>query len=324
MAAILLVSGLAAQSELRTAHPELLGFAITFDLTLTAAACHWLLGVRRGGLPAWTIVPLLLLGLAVSRVLVPDTFETTSRVSILVLAIVEGTLLTFAVLRVRTIFRGYRAARLAGAEHFDALEAGWLALAPAWPRLTAWVRLEIQVWTLFVFGWWFERRPADGPLVFTHHKRSGWFVVMGVLTFLVVSEGALIHLWLDSAGHSIAKWVSFAVHAYSVLWLIGDAQGLRVYRTSISRTRGELTLEVRVGLRGHARIPVSNLAEVVTGSWEKAGPDEVLLTLHGAANVRLAFVEPNSVKSMFGPETRVCALLLQVDEPDAFARACAT
>jgi len=320
LAALVLLSWQVVNSELLTLEPELVGVAVLVDLTLTAALCHYLLGVRRGGLLAWTIIPVMILGVITSRLLLPKHIGRDGALPLLGAALVECCVLGLAVFRVRTIRRGYLAAKRTGAETFDALEAGFLALAPSMPLLAAWARLEFQLWSLFFVGWAFKRRPARGPNVFTHHRQSHWFTILGVLLFLVLMEGSIVHWWLHSSGHTVAKWLVFAVHFYGVVWLVGDLQATRVYRSSLVLKDGEPTLDVRIGLRGSAQVRLSNIAEVTTGSWDKVGQDEGLIALQGTANVRLSFVAPNPYKPVLGAPKPVRSLLIHIDDPDAFKR----
>ena len=80
-------------------------------------------------------------------------------------------------------------------------------------------------------------------------------------------------------------------------------------------------LFLSVGLRQRARIAVSDVAEVTTGGWDKAGEGELLAVVQGAANVRLAFRTPANVRPMLGAAKPTQSLLLQVDEPEDFRAA---
>jgi hypothetical protein len=113
--ALVLLSWAVAQSALMQAQPHFVGFAILVDMTLTAAACHYLLGVRRAGLFAWTVIPVMALGLFVSGTLLPEELTREGTLPLIGIALVESAVLLSALLRVRTIVREYRVARRAGA-----------------------------------------------------------------------------------------------------------------------------------------------------------------------------------------------------------------
>ncbi len=313
-----LMSWAFANSRLLQEQPQLVGYAILLDLTLSAALCHWLIGVRLGGAPAWTLLPLVALGLALGRLLLPAEVASTGTLPLVALGLVEAAALGLAVARLRAIRRAYAAARRSGAEAFDALEMGVLALAPHLPGVAAWVRLELQLWTLALLGWFFEPAPKDAPHVFTHHRESGWFGLVGVVCFLLLLEGGLVHWWLHASGYTAAKWALFALHVYTFVWLIGDAQALRIYRSSIRRRGDQWVLSLSVGLRHRARISLADVAEVTVGAWDEPGEDELLAVVQGAANVRLALRTSVSVRPTLGAAKSARSLLLQVDEPEAF------
>jgi hypothetical protein len=279
------------------------------------------LGVRLGGLPRWTILLVLAIGLAVGRALLPADIANTGTFALIVIALVECSALAFAAVNIRKIVRELSAAKRRGADGFDAFETALLALAPSAPGLVSYARFELQIWTMFLFGWRFTPRPPDGPTVFTHHKEPHWFAIVGIFTFLVMVEGALAH-WLLHAYHfTTAKWIFAACSFYALVWLLGDVQALRVYRSSLQTSNSDHTLSLRIGARGHSTISVRNIASVEIGAWDKPGPGEELFVLFGKANVKLSFHEPNAYKPAIGGEKRIRTLLTQIDDPERFKRA---
>lgn len=316
LSTLALFSWYVAHTTLLRAHPHLIGGAIAFDLTLTAALCHYLLGIRLGGLPYWTTIPVGLTGLALCRVILPAHLTSGGLLLAAAVAIIESSAVIVTALRIRALRRSFNQAKRQGADSFDALETAFQAIFPSLPLGAAWLRLEIQLWTLALLGWTIKSKPQNGPNVFTHHKRSNYLTILGVIAFLIISEGALVHLWLHATHHNTAKWISLAIHAYCTIWLLGEAQATRIYRSSLQQH----TLHVRVGLRGHAQIPVENIKRVDIGTWQKADDEEALLTLQGTANIKLELSQPTQVKQLLSPPRPIAALLLQVDDPEAFKK----
>jgi hypothetical protein len=74
------------------------------------------------------------------------------------------------VTRIRTIASGFRDARRSGADRLSAFESGLLALGPRAAPLARWVRLELEVWFLFAFGWFMRPRVPRGSIGFSHHE----------------------------------------------------------------------------------------------------------------------------------------------------------
>lgn len=203
---------------------------------------------------------------------------------------------------------------------FGALEAGLLALGAHAAPVARWARLELELWFFAVTGWWSKPHVPAGAAAFSHHREVGWPAIAAVLTMLVVVEGALVHLWLDSAGLTLLKWLVCAAHVYGLIWLLGDAQALRLRRTLLW-AGDEPCLDVRVGVRGSGRFALSQLAEVRMGSWDGAGPGEQLLSVSGPANLRITFRQEAQLALALRAPVRLQVLLLQVDEPARLAAA---
>jgi hypothetical protein len=315
-------SAFIAKSQLTALAPEFIGSAVLIDLVLTSALCHWIIGVRLGGLPAWTTVPVAAAGLAISRTTLPSGVGDAGTLPLAALAAVEGATLLLMVARVATILGAFRAVRATGAGRLCALEAGLMALGPLTAPFARWVRLELEVWGFFLFGWYLQARVPRLATAFTHHRDAGWSAIAGAFAMLLVVEGAVVHLWLAHAGHAAAMWIALGLHVYGFVWIVGDALALCVNRTCLhaGQNGAEPILELRVGIRARGRFPILSLVEVRTGTWDAARPDEQLVRISGSANVKLIFGRPVEFKRMLGAPVETRCLLLQVDDPARFER----
>jgi hypothetical protein len=316
-------SAFIAKSQLAALEPELIGAAVLIDLVLTSALCHWIIGVRRGGLPAWTTVPVAAAGLAISRLVLPSTVGDAGILPLAALVAVEGATALVMLTRVPIILNAFRSARAGGAGRLIALEAGLMALGPHMAPLARWVRLELEVWGFFVFGWYLLSRVPRRMTAFTHHKDAGWSAIAGVLAMLLVVEGAVVHLWLAHSGPAAAMWIALGLHVYGFVWVVGDALALCVNRTHLlsGHNGAEAILELQVGIRARGRFPISSVVEVRTGTWDAVGPDEQLIRVSGPANVKLTFGHAVEFRRMLGAPVETKAMLLQVDDPVRFEQA---
>ncbi|MEY2929967.1 MAG: hypothetical protein RL033_716 [Pseudomonadota bacterium] len=316
------VSAFIARSHLTALAPGLIGSAVLIDLVFTSAFCHWMLGVRLGGLPPWTTVSVAAAGLAISRIILPAGVGDTGLLPLLVLVAVESATLLLMVTRVGTILGAYRAARATGAGRFCAVEAGLTALGPHLALLARWVRVELEVWAFFLFGWYLQARVPRGATAFTHYEDAGWTAIASALAVLVFGEGAVVHLWLAHSGHAAAMWLALGLHVYGFVWIVGDAMALRVKRTYLlsGQDGAEPILELQVGIRARGRFAISSIVEVRTGNWDEAGSGEQLVRVSGSANVKLLFGSPVVLRRMFGAPVETMGLLLQVDDPHRFER----
>jgi len=283
--------------------PDHFAFAATFDLTVSATLIVWWLGVRRRALPAWVAVVTLSLGIAIAKARVPHA-------PIGALAALGGALevvsMGWLLLRIRRVIRVARAARDAGP--IGAIEAGLVAARiPA--RVAAILASELAVVVLAVTGWF--RRPRDGGFAM---RSTGWLLFAGVIGFLVIVETTVLHIALAAMWSPTAAWISTASSAYTLLWLLGDAQAIRLYPVAIV---GD-TLRVIVGVRWRAAIP---LTEIVSVTEISEVPDGALGLALLAPTVLVTLRAPIEVHGLLGRRRRADRIALTIDDPKAFAAA---
>jgi hypothetical protein len=316
------VSLAVVSSQLMVRNPQLVGTAVFLDLVLTASAGHWLLGVHWGRLPPWTLIPVASLGLIVSQVILPSSVVSQGILPLALAAVVEVLALLFVALRIRTVVGGYRSARRQGLDAFSAFQAGLQALGAYAAPVARWARLELELWFFACTGWFSRPRVPARAVAFSHHREGGWSAIALVLTLLVVIESVLMHLWLASAGFVTVQWLLLALHAYALIWILGDAHALRLRRTTLrSLPDGGVELDLCVGVRARARVPLSAIADARLGSWDVAQPGERLVRVAGPANVRIAFCQDVQLDRALGAPASMRVLLLQVDEPALLVRA---
>lgn len=283
--------------------PGVIGLAATFDLTVSAALLVWWLGVRRGGMPWWFAVATLSWGVSLARSHVPH-----APLGVLFVAggVLEVATMTWLAIRIRRVIRGARAARDAGP--IGAIEAGLLAARfPA--RAATIVATELAVAWLVVTGWF--RRPRAGFAM----RSTGWMLFAGVIGFLIVVETAAAHIALVMWKPWIA-WLSTVSSAYMLLWLIGDAQAIRLYPIAIA----DGALRVRVGIRWRATIALADIASVTES---RSVPDGALSLAVLEPTVLVTLRAPVEVVGLVGIRRRADRIALTIDEPAAFIAAIA-
>jgi hypothetical protein len=257
--------------------------AAAIDLTVTAGAVAYWLGVR-----GRTLAAIVAAGALAAKLVLG---------SVLVVAIaVELAMLTAIALRIRTARRAWLAAR----DH--RLDAALAAVLP--PLAAAIVATEATVMRHAITGW--RRRTTRAFAL-----NSGWSLTAGVLVALVAAETPAVHLLLVAVGAPTAAWIATALSIYSALWLVGDAHALRHGGVSIA---GDV-LELELGVRWRARIPFAAIAHVSRGSEA-----ELDLALAGA-NVVVELHEPLELSGLFGRRRSARSIALELDEPVAFIAA---
>lgn len=309
-AALYTLAWFALRGPLFATHPEVLGPAIAIDLVLTAAAVHWVFGVRVGGLPSWSVSAVALVGAGVVSQAVPGAHSTGWLIALL--AAVELGFGGLVLWRLTTLVRESRTARDTGADWLTALETG-LAESLESRTLAAAVVAEFQLLALGLAGVF--RRAPTGPHQFTVHQTVGWVPIAGALLVLSPAEMILAHWLAEAVAGPLAAWALTGLTVYSLLWLWGDAQAMRLHPITLDAH----TLHLRVGLRWRATIPRARVRALEPATDT---PDDALdLTVLGPANAVLVLDAPVEVAGPFGLVRTGQRLALQLDDPDAFRAA---
>ena len=297
------------------ARPGMMGGAVAFDLLVVVPALWAWLGVRRAGLPAITVAPVLVACWIAGRALLPAAAEGGLELAAAAAPVLEGALLVYLGLRVRRIARACRTSDLPDAV-LRLREGVASVLGEGLPaRLAAEEASTLR---------YLVRPPADRGSpgeAFSYHRRSGWGAMVVALSLAVAAEATAIHFLL--AGWSLtAAWIVTALSVYGGLWLVADWRATRNRPLAV----GDDGLLVRVGLRWTARVPAEAVA-----SARRARPGEALdgertlsTALPGPPDVVVELARPVAVAGPFGLDRTVTRLGLAVDEPDAFLAALAS
>lgn len=283
--------------------PGVISAAATFDLTVTATLAMWWLGVRRGGLPKWLAVVTLSWGVAMARAHVP---HAPLQALLIAGGILEWVTIGWIAIRLRRVVRATRAARDLGP--IDALTTG-LQAARMPARVATILATELVIVWVAVTGWF--RRPRTGFAM----RGTGWILFAGVLGFVIAAETAGMHIILGMWKPWLA-WLSTVSSAYMLLWLVGDAQLIRLYPVAIA---GD-ALRVMIGIRWRVTIPLAEIAEVTACSKL---PDGALNLALFEPTVLVTLRAPVEVVGLLGRRRRADRIALTIDEPAAFLAAVA-
>ena len=286
--------------------PEMGAFGVTFDFCVTIPALYYALVVRRGAHPA-TLIPVFGGGMILARLVVPRGHQEFLHSLAPLGSVLDLVLLAVVFARVRRISRVLRTAdagdpvekiRVACEGIFGAGRlAGFLSaeIAILWYALFSWRRTTAHAET--------RRRPSPDGLTF--YRASGWPTVLAVVFLLIAGEGFGAHLLL-SRWSIRAAWTFTALDFYSVLWLLGDFQALRLRPATFD---GE-TLRLRFGLRWSAEIDASNIetvARLAPGEFPKSR-DTLRFSMLDEPRYAIRFREPVAFRGIAGLQRRVRAV----------------
>lgn len=305
--ALAILSAVVVRMSAFAAHPDVLAWAFTFDLTISLPLLWWLFAVRSGRANAVTLIPIFVIGVAAAARIIPaaqHSFVDQLRYVAAPLDLVTIALVVRRVARIRRIDGGgdrIAAIERACAELFG---NGYAARA---------VAFEISI-VYYAFAGWRKRPPAG----FTVHQRSGWASVIGVLIFLIGAESIAAHLVVQMWSVT-AAWIVTALDIYGLVWLLGDFQALRLRPT---RIEGD-TLILNYGLRWRAEIPLSAIAaiEPVRGEadWKRKGV--LKMAMLDEPRLLIRFAAPRTMHGLAGITRTFDAIAILADDDAGFTDA---
>jgi hypothetical protein len=301
-----LVAALMVRTQAFAAHPDVLAWAFTCDLTISLPLLWWLFAVRTGRANVVTLIPLFVIGVGVAARIIPaaqHSFVDQLRYLAAPLDLVTIALVVRRVARIRRIDGGGDpAARIetACAEIFGQ------------GRIARVVAFEISMLYYALTGWR-KRAPAG----FTVHQRSGWATVVGVFVFLIGVESIGAHLVLQMWSVK-AAWIVTTLDIYGVLWLLGDYQALRLRPT---RIEGQ-TLFLSYGLRWRAAIPLAAITaiEPVHGEADWKRKDVLKVAMLDEPRLLIRLAVPQTMYGIAGITRAFEAIAILTDD-DSFAEA---
>lgn len=299
-----------AQSVWLPHNADLLALAITADLTIGLPLCYYLLMVRTHRAPAISLIPVFIIAFALANAILPATQHIYLDRIAFVLPLIEGGALLFALYNIRRVVQQYRRVRPTMVYPTDALEASLRQIFGASPVLALLVT-ELSI-PYYVLCGWSQRFTTSDPTLtpLSHHRESRYAAVVAMFTGVLVLETIGLHLvvqhWSDTAA-----WVLTALSIYSLIWLIGDYQAVRLHPHVLS----DQLLLLRTGLRWRIDLAWSNI--VAVHRTPPRGPhlhNYVNTAVYGEPKLVLQLREPVIARGLFGIHKRVQQIGLTVDD----------
>lgn len=288
-----------------------LNFAITADLLLTVPLVYLFL-IRKTAIPKTTAVPVMVIGLLIGLYFLPKESQTYLVLfKTWGLPIIELSVLTFVVLKVRSAISKYKHLKGASPDFFSALKSTCHEVLPKSAVMP--VVTEISVIYYGFLNW---RTRILQKNEFTYHRESGTPALMGAFIFIIIIETFVFHLLL-AKWSVIAAWILSALSIYSVLQIFGFARSLTKRPILIV----ENSLILRYGILNEVKIPLSDIEslELTSQSVENLGFAKLSpLGEMESHNVVISLSKENTMVGLYGIKKRFKVVGLHVDEPKKF------
>jgi hypothetical protein len=182
---------------------------------------------------------------------------------------------------------------------------------------------ELALLAYAFFFWCLPPPPVAQARAFTLHRSGNYGAVLGVLLALSLGELYLVHLVL-SPRSPVAANIILAISAYSIAWLFGDYQALRLRRVLVT----EDTLHIRVGLRTEVSVPLGDIQAIervpATGAPSRGAAGYLRCAVIGPPELLLRLRRPIEAERMFRRSKTVTCIGLTVDDESALQEALQT
>ena len=312
---VLVVCCAIVRSHLYTARPDVMAWAVTFDLTLTIPFLFYLFVGRRQKSAAFLIAPLFVACLALAAAVVPRDQHFFLRTLEFLAAPAELFVIGFLIVRVRRALREAEAPT--GGDGFERARAA--AVAIIGNRLAAEVLVgEVAVWYFAVAGWRRSNEPDDARAI-TFHRQSGWGSVLVAILMVLAGESFAVHVVVQHFS-VVTAWIITISEAYGVLWLLGDYNALNSRPTVVRKG----ALQIRYGLRWNAIVELTNIAAVE--HLDPLRTDEgrrrrsLRIAILQPPTRRLVLRQPLTANAIYGIRRTVESIDLAPDDLERFDR----
>ena len=286
--------------------------AITVDLLITIPFIYFLL-IRKTDIPKTTVIPLMVIGLFVGSYFLPQESQTyLSIFKTWALPIIELSILSFVVIKVRAAIKSYKQLKDASPDFYSTLISVCHEILPQ--KLVMPFATEVAVMYYGFINW--KSRPLQEN-EFSYHKKSGTPALFGAFIFIIAIETVAFHFLLIRWS-TLAAWILTGLSVYTAIQIFGFAKSLSQRPITINTS----SLTLRYGILNEVEIPFTNI-ESIELSQTALEKDPLTKTLSPLGeleshNVVIHLKSSSHLVGLYGMRKEFKVLGLYVDEPVNF------
>jgi hypothetical protein len=311
---IILSSFIIAKSAMFLDHASELSIGVTLDLILLLPLFYFL-AIRKTKIPKTTVVPVFIIGVVIGTYILPENGQfLLSNVKTWVIPIVEISVVTVVVLKVRKVIRMFRAQNDTDFDFYSILKT--VTSEMMLKRLSVAVSTEIA---LFYYGFINWKSPKLSQNQFTNHKNSSGRSLLYAVIFLILVESVALHLLLDQWS-TIAAWILTGLTVYSGVQIFGFARSLNKRPITVDLEEG--LIKLKFGILAETEVAISNIKNIEesTNEIEKDSEVKMLSPLGQMDNHNLIIHlnEPHILHGIYGIKKEYTSIAVNVDNKDRF------
>lgn len=300
-----------------------LPLTIFIDIVVGVPLLYYLLMVRTKKMPSYTMGLVSGGTLLLVATILPSASTHYFEYLYYIAPIVEVFIVLFVVYKLRTMIQTYKKLKPSYYYFSDAVEA---TLVKTFSKMfgLGYVVSEFVLTYYALFGW-FKQYTNHTVQSFSYHKTNsytGMFIAFCVVLLIeTVAMHFIIGLWSN-----VVAWVVTALSVYTLVWILGDFNAIRLQPIVVDDTH----LYLRLGLRYKAKIPLETILSVRQESktsdlLELEKPQEIdtafRLVLINETNILITLSQHVRLYGLFGRQKLSDEIAFYVDEPQRFMQA---
>lgn len=294
-------------SSVFSTHSAIMAIGVTFDLLLTMPLAYFLL-IRKTTIPKTTVVPFLIVGLAVGLIVLPakhhyylEFFKTW------LLPIVEVFLLVHIIYKVRKAIKQFKEQKQITIDFYTTLQ---LVCNASFSKLPA--MFLVNEIAIFYYGLIYWKKRELEANEFSYHKGSGTPMLLIAFILILGIETFVLHVLVEKWS-IVAAWVLTSISVYSGFQIIGLLKSLMKRPIYIDNGR----LYLRYGILSEATIALNTIKSVELSTKdidkEKVRKLSPLGDLE-SHNLIITLKKEATLHGLFGAKKQFTVLALYVDD----------
>lgn len=294
-------------------NPDIISAAITFDMTITVALLYYFMVVHKRKTSPIQLVPVLIISTILASFVLPNDQEYFLDWIKYSLIFTEFFVIAYLVIKIRDISSVYQ--KQTGV--YDFTERLNMAVSKVLNSKFAANVISSEL-SMFYYAVTFNRNSHEAEPsteLFTYHKQNGYSTIFWVILFLVIVEGAGIHLIVSRWSYSTAIILGI-LNIYAFIFLLADFSAIKKKPIQISTDK----LLFRMGLRWKADMPIANIAEIELNPIEKEEKDRDLFdcSTFGSPDIIIHFTKPMVANGIYGFKKNFSKIAFNIDDKSAF------
>ena len=289
-----------------------LNLAVTIDLLIIIPFVYFLL-IRKSRIPKTTVIPLMIIGLLIGSYFLPkENQEYLTLFKTWVLPIIELTVLTYIIIKVRSVVKEYKTLSNSRPDFFSAIKSACKDILPE--KVVSPFATEVAVFYYGFFDW---RKRETSINEFTYHKNSGTLGLMGGILMIISIETVALH-FLFSNWNSTIAWVLTILSVYSAIQILGIAKSLTKRPIEVANSG----VNLKYGIANEVFLSFDCIESLELSSKEMEKEKLIKrLSILGELEGHNVIIKVNKEKELiglYGFKKKFNTLLLFVDEPVEF------